>query len=221
MQETKNWDSLQVFFSVLNEKIEYLVLRNYEEFIDGLFNVDHPDIDILCRDSKEFIHFAESMTRTGNPKDLIHQKIMIGGKPVSLDVRHVGDGYYDESWEKDMLRKRRLINNLCYVMDEENYFYSLLYHALIQKNTLSNDYQIRLEAMAIKLFDEPKYLPVSLEMLQSYMREKGYHFTYPEYLGGIANFAQVDKRLIKADRTRCFRKFIFSLNRKINNIIRL
>lgn len=220
MQETKNWDSLQTFFSVLNENVEYLVLRNFEEFVEGIFNVDHPDIDILCRDSKELIHFAECTTRTGNHKDLIHQKILIGGKSVALDIRHVGDGYYDESWEKDMLRKRRLINNLCYVMDEENYYYSLLYHALVQKKTLSNDYQIRLETMAIKLFDETKYSPVSLEMLQSYMREKGYRFTYPEYLGGIANFDQIDKNLIKADRIRCFRKFIFILNRKINKIIR-
>lgn len=219
MKVIKKWDSLREFFNVLNKNVEYVVLRNYEEFLEGEFNVAHPDIDILCRDSKELIHFAESTTRTGNSKDLIHQQIMIGEKTVALDVRHVGDGYYDDLWEENMLNNRRIINNLCYVLDKENYYYSLLYHALIQKKSLSNDYKIRLEAMANRLFDEIKYPPSSLEMLQNYMKEMNYHFTYPDFLGGIANFAEVDKKLIKADRTRCFRKFIFLLNRKINKII--
>ncbi len=219
MDKIRNWKSLNEFFNVLNKNVEYVVLRNYEEFIEGEFNVSHPDIDILCRDSRELIMIAESTTRTSNSKDLIHQQIMIDEKIVALDVRHVGDGYYDDLWEENMLKKRVVINDFCYVLDEENYFYSLLYHALVQKRFVSGDYQLRLTKMAEKLNIKRTYSPVSIETLQSYMREKNYLFTYPEYLGGITNFEHVDKDMIKKDIFRTIRKCIYLLKNKIKIII--
>lgn len=211
MEQPKNWISLQDFFKVLNEHVEYLVLRNFEDLLDKGVNTTHPDIDILCRDSKELIHYAGSVSRTSNPKDLIHQKILIDRKVVSLDVRHVGDGYYDEMWETDMLDNRRIINDLCFVMDETNYFYSLLYHALIQKNRVNPDYKIRLENMGKMLAIEN---PVSIRTLEHFMRKMNYYFTYPENPAGIANFKNVDKSLIKKDLIRL-------LKRKLNNAERL
>jgi hypothetical protein len=220
MAKMKNWESLFDFFNVLNSNVEYVVLRNYEDFLEGKFNVEHPDIDVLCRDSEEFIRHAKSISRSKNKNDLIHQKVLIQDKFVALDVRYVGDGYYDESWEEDMINKRVLLNDFCYVLDDENYYFSLLYHALVQKWELSKDYQIRLEHMANHLLKEVNCSPYSLDLLQSYMRKKGYLFTYPVYLGGIANFKGVDKDLIKVDRTRPFRKMVYLLKKKINRIVK-
>lgn len=218
MQGIYNWDSLYSFFASLNEKVEYLVLRSYDEFIDGKFNTDHPDIDILCRDSKGFICIAKSVSRTKRKNDLIHQQVMVDGNLISLDVRHVGDGYYDKNWEDNMLRQRRLMNSFCYVMDEENYFYSLLYHVLIQKRKVSADYQKRLDEMANNLSARGVVLSVSLDTLQTFMRNKGYYFTYPEYAGGVANFSKVDKDLISIDIIIIFKRYIYSINRKLLNL---
>lgn len=218
MKQIRNWESLQDLFKVLNENVDYLVLRNYEEFLNGEFNKDHPDIDFLCKKPEELIRYTESTTRTGNQNDFIHQKIMVKGKWIDIDIRNVGDGYYDEAWEIDMLSKRKLINNFCYVLDEENYFFSLLYHALIQKKKVSNDYKLRLEEMANNIFEETNHAPVSLEMLQCFMRERNYYFTYPKFLGAIVNIDMVDKNLIKADRTRKFRKLFFIIKKRINRL---
>ena len=217
MEITKNWVSLEEFFSVLNENVDYLVLRNYEDLLDNGVNTTHPDIDILCRDSKEFIHYAGSVSRTSNPNDLIHQKILIDSKVVSMDVRHVGDGYYDEMWETNMLDKRRVIKDLCFVMDEKNYFYSLLYHALIQKNRVSPDYKIRLEMMGKKLSIEN---PVSLRTLVFFMRDRNYYFTYPENPAGIANFKNIDKSLIKTDLMRLIKRKLYKAVRLIKKILK-
>lgn len=218
MKQPKNWASLEDFFHVLNEHVDYLVLRNYEELLENGVNTDHPDIDLLCKDSKQLIQNSGSVARTGKKNDLIHQKILINGKAVSLDVRHIGDGYYDESWEKDMLKKRQLYDNKFYVMDEVNYYYSLLYHALIQKKTMKTDYQSRLEAMRERLGISST---VDVNSLQIFMREEGYLFTYPENPEGIANFRIVDKRMIKRDLWKQFNRQLHKFKRNINRIIKI
>lgn len=212
MQEIYNWKSLQVFFSALNNNVEYLVLRNYEDFIQGELNSEHPDIDILCKESKELIHYSKSESRTDSKNDLIHQRVMISNKLVSLDVRHVGDGYYDEQWELDMLKKRCLANNLCYVLDDENYYYSLLYHTLIQKMRVSSDYEQRLTKMGREFSIDN---PVSLDVLQSFMRKNKYHFTYPENPVGIANFSKVDKTMIDVNIMKIVKRKIYKIARYI------
>lgn len=217
MEKPKNWTSLEDFFHVLNEHVEYLVLRNFEELIEVGVNDDHPDIDLLCQDSKQLIQYSGSITRTGKQNDLIHQKILIDGKTVSLDVRHVGDGYYDESWEKEMLEKRHLFHNMFYVMDEMNYYYSLLYHALIQKKAMKPDYQSRLETMKDRLGISD---PVEVNSLQKFMFEKGYLFTYPENPEGIANFRIVDKSMIKRDLRKQFNRQLHRLKRNIIKILK-
>ena len=221
MAKMKNWESLNAFFRVLNEKVAYLVLRNYEDFLDGGFSTIHPDIDILCLDSKEFIQIAESVNRTGNINDLIHQQVMIADELVSIDVRHVGDGYYDETWEKKMLSNRKLKNDFCYVLDDQDYFYSLLYHALIQKKKISNDYEQRLEKMASELSIKTTFRPVSLETLQLYMRDNNYFFTYPENPTGIANFSKVDKTMIKKDPKKQLERIISQLMKILKRIINI
>lgn len=51
-------------------------------------------------------------------------------------------------WGLDMLKSRVLYENLCYVPDEKNYLYSLLYHSLVQKHQMSEDYKERIRKMA-------------------------------------------------------------------------
>lgn len=221
MHNLYNWKSIAAFFSALNENVEYIVLRNYEDFVGGrLFNAEHPDIDVLCRHPKKFIAVAHSTSRNSNKKDLIHQQVKIRDTIISLDVRYIGDGYYDERWEYRMLSQRRFFKDLCYVMDEEDYFYSLLYHVLIQKTKVSDDYRIRLEAMAKDINSVTLTQAVSLETLQTYMREKHYSFTYPKYPGTIANFSNVDKTLVKMDVTRIFNRFFFRIKRRIISILK-
>ncbi len=194
----KNWESLHAFFQCINNKADYIVLRNYEEFIVGDFNNEHPDIDILCSDRSSFLTIIQSESRSKVKENVIHRVILVKGKEVALDIRQIGDGYYDEKWEIEMLNKRKLLNDFCYVMDDTNYYYSLIYHALVQKNTLSKDYERRLIDMAMNL-NLPLSIPLTTKELEAYMKTKGYVYTYPQDLGVITNFSNIDKSLLKKD----------------------
>lgn len=222
MQNTNSieWVSLEEFFKHLNGSTYYVILRNFEELTDEFLSTEHPDIDFLCSDRKLFLTETRSVSRTKNINDQVHRYIIINNKRVDIDVRCIGDGYYDSNWEKDILNTRTLFQNKFYVPEKGNYFYSLLYHVLIQKDNVSDDYAKRLITMAKELGIEDVSI-VSIKLLQSYMRRKGYMFTYPENPKTKAYFNSVDKRLIKINYRRLFqRRFLYCKN-LIKNILKL
>ena len=133
---------IEDLFNTLNDAgVKYLVLRNYENLLEPELYVDgHGDIDMLCSDSQEIVDLinAHALTqdKPGMRGDGVHYAIEVDGKPVKLDLRHLGDGYYCTKWEKEML-ERRIGHNCFYVMNETDYFYSLIYHAVLQKDLLA------------------------------------------------------------------------------------
>lgn len=199
-----HYNSVDEVFSILNSAgIQYLVLRNYENlskpevFLDG-----HADIDILCKDSQEIVQVLDVQTnRKDEPPfvgDGTHYYIYVGGEKVSLDLRYVGDGYYCEKWQTDMLTQR-VFNGLVFVLDPENYFYSLIYHAILQKREFSDEYKRRLKEMAGTLgitVNAPSEYSF-LQNLQDYMRMKGYCFTYSKDYTVPCRFRLVDKKMIR------------------------
>ena len=122
-----NWTSIEEFFLAI-QGLDYVVLRNFETIYSDITDTNHPDIDILCSDRKAMLDLVQSDSRTNKTNDYIHRKILIADREVALDIRCVGDGYYDARWEENILTNRVMWNNLCYVPAEKDYFYSLLYH---------------------------------------------------------------------------------------------
>ena len=127
-------------YAIREEK--YVVLRTFEDFGKKSFLTNHPDIDLLCEDVTAVVQCLHAIPRAKSD-DKVHYYVLIGGNKVPVDIRRPGDGYYCETWEKDILAKR-VKKDKYYVMDSENYFFSLLYHARIQKASFSNDYINRL-----------------------------------------------------------------------------
>ena len=190
--------NIRDFFDQLNAKhIVYLVLRNYENLLEPDMYVDgHGDVDLLCRDSKEIIRIVSPFEEG----DGIHYCISVCGKRVSIDLRTVGDGYYCYEWEQAMLNSR-VPHECFYVMDETNHFYSLVYHAILQKRSFSDEYQKRLTRMAMEA-----HLPVSsnseqgfLLALEEFMRTKKYQFTYSHDRMVPNRFNLIDKSMISND----------------------
>lgn len=210
----KNWESLELLFDELNEKCDYLVLRNYEHLFEEGFLSEHPDIDFLCDDPQKFIGASGSVPR-GDAKEPFSRKILVAGEEIPVDLRIPGDGYYDEPWERAMLAGRRKLGNGVYVMEETEYYYSLIYHALIQKHTLSEDYRLRLRLMGEKLGvsgDEPL-----LAQLESYMRSHGYQYSCTE---GDMNLKGVDRSLIKREPAKRAARLLRRGRRRIKEKIR-
>lgn len=190
----KIWNSAKEFFDSLNNEVVYVVLRNHENLPDELFSADHPDIDFLTMDLDLFNTVSKSESRSSRKIDSVHRKINISGNEIAVDVRSVGDGYYDKRWEQDMLAGRVYDNRGFYILDGDNYFYSLIYHAIVQKKTFSDDYKTRLQEMRGKngLINDKTLL----EMLEAYMIKKQYCYSYPAKTTCF-NIAQVDPELIE------------------------
>ncbi len=179
MAKQRQWKDIWEVFKALNETCNYIILRNYEELEKGNMLMDeHDDIDFLCDDQQNMRELLGAVYRpiTGN---FDHFFISVGGEQVKIGIRYVGDLYYDTEWEQAMLAHRVWNQAGFYVMDEENYFYSLLYHALVQKKKLSEDYAGRLQTMGsafgVHLQSEEDYV----RCLEDYMLEKEYKVCYP------------------------------------------
>lgn len=197
----QNWNSLADFFGALHKNnVNYLVLRNYEDFNDDDFLMQgHADIDLLCDDRNYLLKIAGvDYNPSSAPEFAAHCRTNIAGKFIPLDIREAGDGYYCDKWENDMLANRKLYNNFCYVMDDVNYFYSLIYHATLQKHSLSTEYSQRLRSMGENLG-----LDVNddnlIEILESYMNAHDYIYVYPQDYGVIDNFrnAGVNRKMLR------------------------
>lgn len=170
----KNWKSLLEMFNELNYKNNYLILRNFEMYTKNILLEEHDDIDILCDDREKIIQTmgAEKI----NESDDIHFLVNIAETNIRVDIRWVGDTYYDEIWERNMLNTRIMYQGSFYVMNDENYYYSILYHEIFHKRELREDYIKRLIPLARKLriqFDRDNLE----ETLKKYMKTKEYRQT--------------------------------------------
>ncbi len=182
--------------------MNYLVLRNYENMLDrDLFVGNHADVDLLCEKSMDIVKLLDAYPAWKDPSkqrgDGIHYFLTIGDNRVRFDLRQVGDGYYCEKWEKDLLRRRKSHKGF-FVMDDKDYFYTLIYHAILQKRHFSDEYKFRLSQMADSLqiqmnrYDEGGFISV----LENYMRLMDYRFTYSQDYLVPNRFHLVDKDLI-------------------------
>lgn len=172
----KEWKSFQEMFEVMNQNVNYVILRNYEFLGREKLDKRHADLDILCDNKEELVSLtgAKPVDPTNNS---VRYAVKINNRKIPMDIRELGDGYYDRHWQSAMLRKRRLFLESFYVMDEENYFYSLTYHALIQKAHVSSDYQKTLVTFAEKFDIHVHNVSELKPYLFHYMKQKKYFVT--------------------------------------------
>lgn len=212
------FDRIEEFFMALNQAdINYLVLRNYEKLLEPEMYVGgHGDIDLLCDDARSIVQLVEAQPMapksTSKQDDGIHYLIFVDGKPVQLDLRQVGDGYYCTKWEKDLL-ERKIKQDCFYVMNDEDYFYSLIYHAVLQKRSFSDDYRTRLSHMAKRLAVNvaDDHESTFLSVLQDYMRNKGYRYTYSQDYMVPNRFHLVDQGLVTRNSALKWRHLVFDM----------
>lgn len=193
----KNWENAKKVFETLNRNVSYLVLRNHEGFYKSILLENHADIDILCekKDRKKIICLLGAVPRLQR-KDNIHYKILISSVCIPIDIRVVGDGYYDKKWESDMLHDRKYDSREFFYMNDEDYFWSLLYHALYHKGHLSNEYRTRLERLKPELFPATDS---DLELkLSNFMSAHDYYYTIAKDRYLWYHFSDICKNRIHA-----------------------
>ena len=193
----------------------YVILRNHENLhLSELFMAGHEDIDLLTADSRALATHIGAMSFSDKVKEVcndgVHYYVMIGDRTVSLDIRCIGDGYYCAQWQRDMLERRVRENGVC-VMDKQDYFYSLLYHCLLQKRSLSADAKARLKKMAaeLNLTVDDDSIRGLVHLLEDYMKRHHYTYTYPTDIFVPLRKKYIDRSLLQNDSSLAFRHWKF------------
>lgn len=168
------WKSWSEMFQVLNLGTRYVVLRNYETMdING--TELHGDTDIIVEHRKMAETLMLATPKSKNRKRVAYC-VNIEGKLYDIDLRYLNDGYYFEDFEIDILDKRVFDEVLqCYIQGEETYAYSLLYHGLVHKEDISDDY-LKIFGNIFGTSDKSKLI----EMLDEYMKKRKYEYTVPK-----------------------------------------
>lgn len=187
----------EAFFEHLNNApgLDYLVMRNAEEIADIVAGRKSGDIDLLVNDyfrfkgavgAKSFKHkYPLWNIKLGPALEYEGYKVAgcvrIGGREITVDIRHLGDGYYDRRWQEKML-DGAVPNGAIRTLDKETQFFALLYHALAHKQTLPEKYRPVLNAQAQQIGAPPpradQYSDAEFwELLDHYMQQNGYSYT--------------------------------------------
>lgn len=211
-----SFPDIQSFIDALNHSgVPYLVLRNYENMLSvELYMEGHGDIDLLCADSRLLAEKVGAKTYTHKVREVcddgVHYYVLIAGQQVSLDLRFVGDGYYCKKWQVEMLA-RRVLKNGFYVMDEQDYLYSLIHHAVLQKRHFSDEYKERLTCMSHTLGVELKASTPSdfISLLEDYMRQNGYTYTYPADAFVPLNKKYINIQMLERNQKLAFQHWKF------------
>ena len=133
------FQNVEQMFYILNNCVNYAILRNYETLPDEIYINEHNDIDLIC-DSKENVAYALNAIKAQESHYRVQYYVKVEDKIANFDLRYIGDKYYDEELEEDMLKSRVFNKKGFYTLSDEYYFYTLLYHALIHKREISTDY---------------------------------------------------------------------------------
>lgn len=136
------WNSIEEFFYILNLSVNYIVLRNFEPLPNNYYFNEHGDIDLLI-ENPNYVKYLTGAESVFSEAYRVHHKIKINNDDVYFDFRYLGDCYYDQRWEKDLLDKK-VFKNGVFIPDAINHFYSLLYHVLVHKDTVKSDYKDKL-----------------------------------------------------------------------------
>lgn len=144
LEGAKGWESYKDLFEILNLTCNYLVQRGFETLPESN---PEKDIDFLTDNHQRL---ASALGAIQNRNQSYKGKIKVAEEWISLDMRYVGDKYYDVVWEKNMLDNKIMHNNI-YIPREDDYFFSLLYHAKAQKSSVKDKYIPILEQLAKQL----------------------------------------------------------------------
>lgn len=220
------WKDIEQLLVVLNETVNYVVLRNFESMPTKF---DYRDIDLLVEDDRmTYIIDKEFSPLNKNPRDF---ECEVGNKMMLFNPNYLGDHYYDEKWEKDILKRRILHPNGFYVPCKEDYFYTLLFHVTFhprwkKENKISNKYKKILSNLATEL-DIKEITEKTLDdfdgtkkMVETYMTKMSYRDPCTTYYKIRHNeFSRLAKSAIFLAKTQGIGYLIFAIKLKIEKII--
>tara|TARA_B110000003_G_scaffold2302_2_gene2420 strand:- start:1106 stop:2269 length:1164 start_codon:yes stop_codon:yes gene_type:complete len=215
------WSSFDELFNILNLTTNYIVLRNFDNLEEQLTS-NHPDVDILTS-NKSLTKNVLNAVETKRKSYRVQHSVLIENKEINFDLRYVGDNYYDKSWEIDLLQNKIKHAKGFYIPDNLNLFYSLIYHSLIHKKHISEDYLKEFLNLSDRLNLDIKACDLNdiclLDILISYMHKHKYDIVEPHDISVFFNEILINKSVfIPVSKKRNQYKTYLSLRSSLKKI---
>lgn len=210
-------NELRTLFDYLNANCKYIVLRNWDNLFEGvIYSKGHEDIDILCECLEQFISLTKAK-RVHSERNRDNFIVTWKSTDIRFDVRWVGDGYYPKELEKIMLENRVFDQRGIFIPNPKDHYYSLAYHALIQKPKLSDEYKQRL-CFLRQGFQEASITNVETvikEDLEVYLASNRWQVDYPNDPGVFLNRRVMNQLPVKSHFIRRIRRALFLTKRTL------
>ena len=178
---TFGWKSFNEFIFFANISCDWIILRNFE-FLPLNFFKNDKDIDILCRNKENFILKLNLKKRSWG---ISSYQTNIADNTIPVDLRFIGDGYYDKLWQNNILKNKIYQNQLVPRPCNLDYFYSLIYHCKLQKRQVKDIYSDRLDKLKRKLIIENLIKSfifndsITSQLLSKFLNKNKYSITQP------------------------------------------
>lgn len=185
----EGWKSFDELFEILNLTTNYVVLRNFDNLEEQLTS-KHPDVDLLV-ENKSLIIDILNAKKTTEIEYRVQYNVIIENKDINFDIRYIGDNYYDAFWEREILNSKILNRKGFFTPNQIHHFYSLIYHALVHKRYIADDYNKKLiEISKIINFELKNNQLIDYELLNKleyFMHTNRYKFVEPYDLSVFFN----------------------------------
>lgn len=182
LEGAAGWENLQRLFYVMNNTMNYCVLRNTEDITTDFSPEIHGDIDIVVESAAQ-ANFIMQAVKVHKESYRAYHKVHTMVADIPFDIRYVGDGYYSKKWEHDMIESSGIVeqDGLQFKrMSSEQEYYSLLYHVYLQKQNIAEDYPLKLASYAKRAgVDYVKDCFVCMKQLEHFMIENEYQYVLP------------------------------------------
>lgn len=176
------YKDINEIFDILNETstLQWIITHNFDSFDDD------DDIDFLTNDYYKFMNILDT---TEEPKGGFPNSISDGGTSVRnfiyinnikkpIDIRYIGDNFYDKDFQIKMLETREKHIEGFYVPNPHLHLYSLIYHAIIHKDNISSTYVEVFKKYGLK---DSEISKANLkETLDEFMVKNNYKYVKPE-----------------------------------------
>ena len=207
---SNGFDTVEEMFYALNNCTQYAILRNYENLPEEIYLNEHNDIDIICNSRENTAYVLNAKKHIGDENYRVRYHVNIAESIANFDIRYIGDNYYDRDMEIEILNNREFNEKGFYTLSNEDYFNTLLYHALIHKLDFSDDYKVRLMNMNNTFSKEICYdIEKSIKFLQKWMLQNEYIVVRPcDLTVGLnnRNLKYISKLIYKNDDNEVYLK---------------
>lgn len=141
------WSTVAAMLEALSRRTRFCVLRNFEGWDRLGPTDDHPDIDLLVASPDEAAN-AITAHRTSRRRGRVQHQVQIGGRKVNVDIRTPGDGYLPATLAEQTLADAVADPQAVSIPSARHHLETLLYHALVHRSALSQEYALRINRLA-------------------------------------------------------------------------